>query len=124
MNAAEGRRDRQLALASSGADAFRYQLAAREPARSLTDFRLYWETISEAFAGRPKMILDARADRPQRLIMTRLPMEQGIPGIVGSAIADHPDRSAIADPTKHEMSQRAKGGPQPCGPCQAEEKLR
>ena len=77
VNAAEGRRDRQLALASSGADAFRYRLAAREPARSLTDFRLYWETISEAFAGRAKMILDASADRPQRLIMTRLPLEQG-----------------------------------------------
>jgi len=76
VNAAEADREQQLARASSQADSFGYQLAARLPAPQLTDFRLYWETIAKVLAGKPKLILDARANRPQRLILSRLPIEQ------------------------------------------------
>jgi regulator of protease activity HflC (stomatin/prohibitin superfamily) len=79
INGAQAESDRQLARASSEADSFLYQLAARESSPSLTDFRLYWEAIALAFSGKAKLILDARADRPQRLVLTRLPMDQSIP---------------------------------------------
>ena len=75
-NAAGAERDRLLALAASHADAFLLQLGARESGPALTDFRLFWETIAEVLAGRPKLILEGRAERPQRLIMTRMPLEQ------------------------------------------------
>jgi Cu+-exporting ATPase len=76
VNSALADKERQLAGASSAADVFAYQLAARETARSLTDFRLFWETIASVLAGKPKLILDTPADRPQRLIYSRLPLEQ------------------------------------------------
>jgi Cu+-exporting ATPase len=82
VNAAEGQREGMLARASGAADAFLYQHAAREPAPALTDFRLFWEAVAGALAGKPKMILDARAERPQRLILPRLPMERAIPALV------------------------------------------
>jgi regulator of protease activity HflC (stomatin/prohibitin superfamily) len=76
VNSAQADRDRSLALAASQADVFSYQLAAREPAPALTDFRLFWETIANVLAGKPKLILDGTAGRPQRLILPRLPLEQ------------------------------------------------
>jgi regulator of protease activity HflC (stomatin/prohibitin superfamily) len=76
VNAALADRERQLARAASQADAFSYQLAAREPAPALTDFRLFWETIADVLGGKPKLILDGRGDRPQRLILPRPPLEQ------------------------------------------------
>jgi Cu+-exporting ATPase len=75
-NAALGERDRLLASASSRADAFGYLLESRQSAPALTDFRLFWEVIAEVMAGRPKLILEGRPDRPQRLILSRLPLEQ------------------------------------------------
>jgi Cu+-exporting ATPase len=105
VSAAEGARDRQVALASSTSDAFLYQLSAREPATELTDFRLFWEAIADAFAGRPKMILDARADRPQRLIMSRLPMEQAIPAIPGDPVRG----KAAGKPPGTDESKRGGG---------------
>jgi HflK protein len=75
-NAAQGERDRLMSRASSQADAFAYLLDARRSAPGLTDFRLFWETIADVMAGRPKLILEGRPDRPQRLILSRLPLEQ------------------------------------------------
>jgi Cu+-exporting ATPase len=75
-NAAQGARDRLLARASSQADAFGYLLRARQSAPALTDFRLFWETMAEVMAGRPKLILEGRPDRPEHLILSRLPLEQ------------------------------------------------
>jgi regulator of protease activity HflC (stomatin/prohibitin superfamily) len=43
VNSAQADRDRSLALAASQADVFSYQLAAREPAPALTNFRLFWD---------------------------------------------------------------------------------
>jgi Cu+-exporting ATPase len=82
VNAAEAWRDGLLARSSAAADAFLYQHAARERAPGLTDFRLFWGAVEEAFAGKPKMILDARAERPQRLILPRVPLERAIPALV------------------------------------------
>jgi Cu+-exporting ATPase len=76
VNIAQADRDRSLALAASQADLFSYQLAARDPAPALTDFRLYWETIASVMADKSKLILDGSAGRPQRLILPRLPLEQ------------------------------------------------
>ena len=76
VNSAQADRDRSLALAASQADVFSYQLAARDPAPALTDFRLFWETIASVMADKPKLILDGSAGRPQRLILPRLPLEQ------------------------------------------------
>ncbi|MFO0890201.1 MAG: cation-translocating P-type ATPase family protein [Isosphaeraceae bacterium] len=73
VDAAEARRERQVALAGSGADAFGYRLAAREGARAITDFRLFWEAIGRVLPGRPKLILEASSPRPQRLIIPGLP---------------------------------------------------
>jgi Cu+-exporting ATPase len=75
-NAALGERDRLLARASSQGDAFSYLLGARQSAPALTDFRLFWETVADVMAGRPKLILEGRPDRPERLILSRLPLEQ------------------------------------------------
>ena len=90
-----------------------YQLAAREPAPSLTDFRLYWEAIAEAFAGKPKLILDARADRPQRLIMTRLPLEQRHPQASLGVPARERERGrhAIGLATRFRVPGPKRGGP-------------
>jgi Cu+-exporting ATPase len=74
--AAEADQSRLLASASSGADSFAYQLAARDAASSLTDFRLFWVAIADALAGKSKLIFDARADRPGRLILSRIPFDQ------------------------------------------------
>ena len=76
VNTAHAGSDRVLALAASEADAFAYQLDARAAAPTLTDFRLFWETVASVMAGRPKLILDGSAGRPQRLILPRLPLEQ------------------------------------------------
>ena len=76
VNTAHAGSDRVLALAASEADAFAYQLDARAAAPSLTDFRLFWEAVASVMAGRPKLILDGSAGRPQRLILPRLPLEQ------------------------------------------------
>jgi Cu+-exporting ATPase len=89
--------DRQLALASSGADVFAYQLAARLPARSLSDFRLFWETIALVLPGKPKLILDAHASRPQRLIFSRFPLEQAA-GLVQPMPVPGPKQSGDAPP--------------------------
>jgi regulator of protease activity HflC (stomatin/prohibitin superfamily) len=76
VNIAHADHDRSLALAASHADVFSYQLAARDSAPTLTDFRLFWETIASVMADKPKLILDGSAGRPQRLILPRLPLEQ------------------------------------------------
>ncbi len=76
VNAAQAEYERALALAASQADVFSYQLSARDPAPALTDFRLFWETITSVLADRPKLILDGSTGRPQRLIVPRLPLEQ------------------------------------------------
>ena len=73
---AQAEHDRLLARSSAAADVFAYRLSARESAPALTDFRLFWETIAEVLANKPKLILDAAAGRPQRLILSRLPAEQ------------------------------------------------
>jgi HflK protein len=95
--AAEAEQQRVLADAASRADTFRYQLAARESAVGLTDFRLFWETVAETLTGRTKLILDARANHPQRLIIPRIPFEQDLPfiepGLGSRKTVDSPDRA-------------------------------
>ena len=76
VNTAQAEQDRALTLAASQADVFSYQLAARDSAPALTDFRLFWETIATVMADRPKLILDGTAGRAQHLIFPRLPLEQ------------------------------------------------
>ncbi len=62
---AEADRDRRTARASGDADAFVTRLSARKKAESLTDHRLYWETIANAFAGKKKVVLEPSAGRRQ-----------------------------------------------------------
>ncbi len=76
VNTAQADHDRALTLSASQADVFSYQLAARDAAPALTDFRLFWETIATVMADRPKLILDGTAGRAQHLILPRLPLEQ------------------------------------------------
>ncbi len=71
VNIAQADHDRSLALAASQADVFAYQLAARDQAPALTDFRLFWEAVASVMADKPKLILDASSGRPQRLILPR-----------------------------------------------------
>lgn len=94
-NAAQAEHDRRLALAASASDAFVYQLNARQTAPGLTDFRLFWETVMEVLAGRNKLILDSAVGRPQRLILSRLPLESG----------------AILDAARRPESEKSKGPP-------------
>ena len=99
VNSAQADRDRSLALAASQADVFSYQLAARDPAPALTDFRLFWETIASVLADKPKLILDGSAGRPQRLILPRLPLEQ-------AASPDEPGAAASQD--GQEINRRSR----------------
>ncbi len=98
VNLAQADRDRSLALAASQADVFSYQLAAREPAPALTDFRLFWEAIASVLANKPKLILDGSAGRPQRLILPRLPLEQA------ASLLSPAQRPAMTDKKSLEIS--------------------
>ncbi|QEH37433.1 Copper-exporting P-type ATPase A [Aquisphaera giovannonii] len=73
VGAAEALREASLARAGGRADAFVYELEARRSAPGLSDFRRYWEAISEALADRPKLILAAPSPKPQRLFLTAPP---------------------------------------------------
>ena len=57
VNAATAQGDRQLARASSEADSFGYQLAARATEPSLTDFRLYWKAVARRLPASPSSSL-------------------------------------------------------------------
>lgn len=48
----------------------------RQPAPALSEFRLFWETMGTVLRDRPKLILDGASGRPQRLFLSRLPMEE------------------------------------------------
>ena len=65
---AQGRRDAaatraaQLKARAEGEQpAFLARLSAHAARPDLTEFRLLWDTLAIAFAGRPKLILDPRA---------------------------------------------------------------
>ena len=92
VNIAQADHDRSLALAASQADVFSYQLAARDQAPALTDFRLFWETIASVMADKPKLILDGSSGRPQRLILPRLPLEQAASLMTARAATSHDEQ--------------------------------
>jgi Cu+-exporting ATPase len=79
LSAAEADRAARLALAASTADTFGSLHEARREAPSLTDFRLFWQKLSPALAGKPKVLLDEEPGRRRHLIMTNLPPEKSAP---------------------------------------------
>ena len=80
-NAAEADRSRQLALAAGSAHSFESLREARQYAPALTDFRLFWKMVADAFAGKDKLILDEESGRRRHLVMPGLPWDQMMPAI-------------------------------------------
>jgi Cu+-exporting ATPase len=70
--AAEADRNRRLALAGATADTFGSLLDARSDSPALTDFRLFWTTVAEAFAGKDKLLLDEVPGRRRHLVVPDL----------------------------------------------------
>ena len=70
---AEADRDGRTARASGESDSFLARLKERGVAPSLTDHRLYWETIASAFAGKDKVVLEPSSGRRQ-LFLPDLPV--------------------------------------------------
>jgi regulator of protease activity HflC (stomatin/prohibitin superfamily) len=62
---AEADRNGRTARASGEADGFLARLGARKSSPVLTDQRLYWAAIAEAFAGKEKVILEPSSSRRQ-----------------------------------------------------------
>ena len=81
---------------------------ARQAAPSLTDFRLFWETIAEVLSGKPKLILDGGVGRHQRLVLSRLPLESGRPSERGKQAGigreESERRSGTGNPSHHPES--------------------
>ena len=69
---AEADRNGRTAKASGEAGAFLSRLGVRNGSPTLTDHRLYWESIAEAFAGKEKVILEPSASRRQ-LFLPEMP---------------------------------------------------
>jgi P-type Cu+ transporter len=65
LQKAEANRNGRTARASGESEAFLSRVRGRELAPSLTDHRLYWETISSAFAGKDKVVLEPSSGRRQ-----------------------------------------------------------
>jgi Cu+-exporting ATPase len=101
---AAARREGLLAGAASAADAFSYKLAARQGAPGLTDFRLFWETISRVFPGKPKLVLDDDTRHPQRLILP------GVPRGLEAAVQPLPGLSDRRPPATTPPGDRSEGG--------------
>jgi Cu+-exporting ATPase len=69
---AEADRGGRTARASGESDAFLARLQGRDGFPSLTDHRLYWETISSAFARKDKVVLEPSSGRKQ-LFLPEMP---------------------------------------------------
>jgi membrane protease subunit HflK len=72
VNRAEADRVARVTRSAGQADAFRYVAAARAGHPALTDHQLYWEAVSQALAGRAKLILDPGKNHPRHLIVPDL----------------------------------------------------
>ena len=70
---AEADRTGRSTRASGESDAFLARLKARNGSPSLTDHRLYWETVAGAFAGKDKVVLEPSTGRRQ-LFLPDLPV--------------------------------------------------
>ena len=55
-----------VADARAHADAFNLKLAARRGVEALADFRLLWDSLGQALAGRDKIVIDAEGVRGRR----------------------------------------------------------
>jgi Cu+-exporting ATPase len=71
----------RVARAASAADTFISLGEARRPAPFLTDFRLFWEKLAPALAGKPKVIIDEEPGRRRHLILPNLPLEKALPSL-------------------------------------------
>jgi hypothetical protein len=78
---AQAARAARVAEAGAGADTFRALGAARRNAPTITDFRLFWEKLAPALAGKPKVILDEEPGRRRHLILPSVPLDQALPAI-------------------------------------------
>ena len=56
----------RTSLARAHADAFNLKLAARRGVEALADFRLLWDSLGQALAGRDKIVIDAEGVRGRR----------------------------------------------------------
>ena len=94
LNRAEADRASRVDRASSEADSFRYRAEARAGQPALTDLRLYWEAVSKALAGKPKLVLDPGRAGPRHLILPDLTTGFGSPTLLPSALVDPPNRTS------------------------------
>jgi HflK protein len=78
---AEADRYGRTTRASGEADAFHAHLGVRAAAPALTDHRLYWGTITSAFLGKDKVVLEPSSSRRQLFLPE-------MPGGIGPALMD------------------------------------
>ncbi|MFI5454382.1 MAG: cation-translocating P-type ATPase family protein [Isosphaerales bacterium] len=79
LHGAEAARAAQVAQAASGADTFNSLREARRYAPALTDFRLFWDKLAGALAGKAKVVLDEEPGRRRHLIVPNFPLEKSLP---------------------------------------------
>jgi len=64
----EAERDSRIKLAQAKADGFLARLASRKGYEALVDFRLFWDTVGTALAGREKVLVDTWKDPARSLL--------------------------------------------------------
>jgi len=79
LHGAEAARAAQVAQAASGADNFNSLREARRYAPALTDFRLFWDKLAGALAGKAKVVLDDEPGRRRHLVLPNVPLEKSLP---------------------------------------------
>jgi Cu+-exporting ATPase len=73
IRVARAERDAAMRLVRARSDALLARLAVRKDAPELADFRLYYDALAEALAGRDKVIVDT--DKPARRSLWLMPFE-------------------------------------------------
>ena len=82
--AAEVEKTERTSAAAARQAAFALKVAARNGVEALTDFRLLWDAINQALAGRDKIVIDAENIRGRRNLWL-LPQEWFKPSVAPSA---------------------------------------
>ncbi len=74
----------QVRLAKAKLDSFAIKAASRKGSESLTDFRVFWETIGNSLSQREKVLLDT-VKEPAKGVLWMLPLDFGRLGVPSSS---------------------------------------
>ena len=101
IHRAEADRAGRAGTRGEPADAFITLADARRYAPALTDFRLFWEKVADALAGKSKLILDDEPGRRRHLVLPADPFTASpvIPLAVGAGATDQQGRALPGAPS-------------------------